>query len=249
MTTVRVQQAPATSAVSSKCYSTRHRKLTKRNFHWQQLSVSVLFSFSVLLLQILVTHQSSTGAFSPPPQSSPMQRPFQKSTRSRILPMSCVNSNEGDPSQPQATKTKMKRSLYSFVEARRVARGHGFSTVEEFLDYDCPGAYQVPKTPNEIWSKEFKGWDDFLGLPISTLQEAKDVLRSSPTFRRQRQRKSTSNDDGDNNADILITTKEEYMQLFHDKLLDEDSPEIRLPYRPDLKFKEDWISWDDYLLD
>jgi len=247
MTTVRVQQAPATSAVSSKCYSTRHRKLTKRNFHWQQLSVSVLFSFSVLLLQILLPHPSSTEAFSPPRPSLSMQRPIQRRTKSKIIPMSCVNSNESHPSQQQKTKTK--RALYSFVEARRVARGHGFSTVEEFLDYDCPGAYQVPKNPNEVWSDEFNGWDDFLGLPISTLHEAKDVLRSSLTFRRQRQRKSTSNDDCDDNADILITIMEQYMHLFHEKLLDEDSPEIRLPYRPDLKFKEDWISWDDYLLD
>ena len=163
------------------------------------------------------------------------------------MPMSCIKSTEDGPSNQQKPNLKTKRPLYSFVEARRIARGHGFSTVEEFLDYDCPGAYQAPKNPNEIWPEEFQGWDDFLGLPISTLQKAKDVLRSSPSFRR-RQRKSTAKDEGDDNGGILITTKEEYMQLFHDKLLDENSAEIRLPYRPDLKFKEDWVSWDDYLL-
>lgn len=146
-------------------------------------------------------------------------------------------SNSSSLSSSAAAARKKKQALYSFVEARRIARGHGFSSVKEFMDYDCPGAYQVPKNPQDIWRDEFNGWDDFLGLPLKSLKEAKDVLRQSPTFQRLREEDGTE-----------IKTKEQYFQLFLDKLLNEDLIEVRLPYRPDLKFKDDWISWDDYLL-
>ena len=62
-------------------------------------------------------------------------------------------------------KTKTgKKKIYTFREARRMARGHGFSSQEEFVEYDCAGAYQLPKNPNEVWPEEWKGWDDWLGL-------------------------------------------------------------------------------------
>jgi len=48
------------------------------------------------------------------------------------------------------------KKIYSFQEARRLARGHGFSSKEEFLLYDCPGAYQLPKNPNDIYQEEEK---------------------------------------------------------------------------------------------
>jgi hypothetical protein len=57
---------------------------------------------------------------------------------------------------PETTKGKSK--LYPFQEARKIARGHGFSSKEEFVEYSCPGAYQLPKNAEEVWSDEWKGW-------------------------------------------------------------------------------------------
>jgi hypothetical protein len=59
------------------------------------------------------------------------------------------------------------RRLYTFDEARKVARGHGFDSKQEFLEYTCPGAYQIPKDADVVWKEDWRGWDDFLGIPLS----------------------------------------------------------------------------------
>jgi hypothetical protein len=118
---------------------------------------------------------------------------------------------------------KRVRVLYSFTEARKIARTYGF-TKEEFLDYECPGAYQLPKNPQEVWKEEWKGWEDFLGTCL-TFEEGRKVARSL--------------DD--------VNTEEEYLNLFREKKLSDDNIASRLPYRPDLKYKDKWISWQDFL--
>ena len=52
-----------------------------------------------------------------------------------------------------ATTSTAGRRLFSFVEARRIARGHGFDSREEFWEYSCPGAYRLPKDANLVWSE------------------------------------------------------------------------------------------------
>ena len=65
------------------------------------------------------------------------------------------NDDDGIPSTPptnvKRTRNKSKR-LYSFHEARRIARGHGFDTYQEFMEYSCPGAYQIPKDAHVVWN-------------------------------------------------------------------------------------------------
>jgi hypothetical protein len=122
------------------------------------------------------------------------------------------------------TKNNNKKALYSFSEARKVARGHGFSTKEEFLEYDCPGAYQLPKNPQEVWSEDWQGWEDFLGICLD-FEEGRKVARGLEN----------------------IETEEAYLDLFKEKKLNDDDIASRLPYRPDLKYKDRWISWDDFL--
>ena len=41
----------------------------------------------------------------------------------------------------------------------------GFSTRDEWDEYQCPGAYRLPKRPDEAWPDEWQGWDDWLGKP------------------------------------------------------------------------------------
>ena len=122
-----------------------------------------------------------------------------------------------------ASKCK-KASLYSFREARRIARGHGFDSKEEFLEYSCPGAYQLPKNPESIWTDEWRGWDDFLATTYCNFEEARLVAR-----------------------ELGVNSEDDYINLFRQKKIDEDSPAIRLPFRPDLHFKKDWKGWNDWL--
>ena len=125
------------------------------------------------------------------------------------------------------SKNFKKRAMYSYSEARKIARGHGFDSMTEFLDYDCAGAYQLPKNPDEVWTEEWTNWDDFLGITFSNFEEARDVART-----RLEQ----------------ISTEEEYHNLFKEKVLDDDDIANRLPYKPDLKYKnQGWVSWEDFL--
>jgi hypothetical protein len=95
-------------------------------------------------------------------------------------------------------KKEATSSIYSFQEARRIARGHGFDSQDEYIDYSCPGAYQLPKNPQEIFQNEWKGWDDFLGITYANFEEARDVART-----------------------LKQTSKEDYLNLFQDKRIDD----------------------------
>ncbi len=132
------------------------------------------------------------------------------------------------------------KKIYSFQEARRIARGHGFESEEEFLEYECPGAYGLPKNVREIYmaTSEWKGWDDFLGIPLR-YDEAKDLLR----FQGNSYQSSSSS------SSPPIKSKEEYDALVEDRKRKgmEDDPLSRLPCKPDLYYKKEWISWDEWL--
>jgi hypothetical protein len=78
-------------------------------------------------------------------------------------------------SESNVAKVKSRR-LYSFEEARRIARGHGFDSKEEFLEYTCPGAYQIPKDADVVWAESWNGWEDFLGITL-TFTEGREVAR------------------------------------------------------------------------
>ena len=122
------------------------------------------------------------------------------------------------------TKSKSRR-LYSYEEARRIARGHGFDSKEEFLDYVCPGAYQIPKDADIVWAESWTGWDDFLGITLS-FSEGREVARGLKG----------------------IETEESYLKLMKSKTIPDGCISSRLPYRPDLKYKDLWQGWDDFLV-
>jgi hypothetical protein len=121
------------------------------------------------------------------------------------------------------SSTHKKAALYPFREARKIARGHGFDSKEEFLEYSCPGAYQVPKNPDEVWQDEWRGWEDWLGVCYG-FTEGREIARG-----------------------LNVESKDTYLKLFQDKKIDDDDPASRLPYRPDLKYKSEWKGWEDWL--
>lgn len=119
---------------------------------------------------------------------------------------------------------KKVRKLYSFSEARNIARQYGFVNRQEFLEYECPGAYQLPKNPEQVWEKEWNNWDDFLGVMLP-FDRAVCVARS-----------------------LNLTTQEEYTNLFSNpKAFDNDNEASRLPYKPDLVYKKQWQGWASFL--
>ena len=61
--------------------------------------------------------------------------------------------NSGTSCGSEKKSSTKSRRLFSFEEARRIARGHGFDSKEEFLEYTCPGAYQIPKDADVVWKE------------------------------------------------------------------------------------------------
>lgn len=45
-----------------------------------------------------------------------------------------------------------------------------------------------------------------------------------------------------------IKTKEHYFSLVKSKAIPDNDAASRLPYRPDLFYKSDWIGWEDFLI-
>jgi hypothetical protein len=113
---------------------------------------------------------------------------------------------------------------YTFQEARRITRKHGFQSPEEFLEYECPGAYGVQKNVLDMYKNDWKGWDDFLGVPPS-YEEGKIYLKGKG-----------------------LCTREEY-ECFLEQHKDDNDDDLssRLPWRPDLYYKSEWKSWEDWL--
>lgn len=125
-------------------------------------------------------------------------------------------------SQEQSISSR-RRELYPFEEARKIARGHGFDSKQEFLDYECAGAYQLPKNADTVWREQWTSWEDFLGIPLD-FEQGRKVART-----------------------LELKSQEDYLKLMKSKTIKDDELASRLPYRPDLKYKQEWISWDDWL--
>ena len=147
--------------------------------------------------------------------------------------MSSCTSKKDTATNPSKPKIKKTKKLYSFKEARNIARSYGFKSQTEFLEYECAGSYQLPKNVDELYNEDdgWKGWNDFLGVPYP-FEEAKLIAKKL---------KETKNID---NKETYLKMKEEESK---NKDCDNDYDDLfcRLPYRPDLYYKE-WINWEDW---
>ena len=132
------------------------------------------------------------------------------------------------PSRDDGPAAVKARKLYTFAEARKKARTYGFTTQDEFIEYECAGTYQLPKNANEVWLEEWTNWDDFLGVPL-TFDVAKEVVRQVLVKERG------------------VDSEDTYIALIKSGDISDDELASRLPLRPDLYYKAAWTSWDDFL--
>mmetsp|Transcript_21135 Transcript_21135/g.31338 ORF Transcript_21135/g.31338 Transcript_21135/m.31338 type:complete len:188 (-) Transcript_21135:11-574(-) len=183
-------------------------------------------SFALGVFITFCIHQfSSSNAFIPAAVGNNLLH-SQTTAQNHILVLTMAEENTTTSNNNNKSKS---RRLYSFEEARRIARriarGHGFDSKEEFLDYMCPGAYQIPKDADVVWAESWQGWEDFLGITL-TFSEGREVARSLEG----------------------IKTEEAYMALMKSKTIPDGDISSRLPFRPDLKYKEQWQGWEDFLV-
>jgi hypothetical protein len=130
-----------------------------------------------------------------------------------------------------------------FAEARSMARAMGMSSREEWDEYDCPGAYRLPKDPDIAWASEWRGWEDWLGvtlpfaearelvrgLGLASEQEYVDLLKAGADLERV-------SDDAWNSGHALKVRQAA-------AAVDTG----RLPARPELKYGPEWQGWKDWL--
>ena len=130
-----------------------------------------------------------------------------------------------------------------FAEARSMARAMGMSSREEWDDYDCPGAYRLPKDPDVAWSAEWQGWEDWLGvtLPFAAAREVVRGLGLESEQQYAELRKA--------GADLERVSAEAW-NSGHALKVRQAAAAVdtgRLPARPDLVYREEWRGWEDWL--
>ena len=116
-----------------------------------------------------------------------------------------------------------KRQVYSWEEARRKARSLGFQSKEEFEEYDCPGAYGLPRSPHEAYAHDWEGWGDFLG-----------TMHGYETARGRARELGCRAGGAEGWREAGYGGTEEWF-------------DARVPVRPDLFYKREWEGWDEWL--
>jgi hypothetical protein len=179
------------------------------------------------------------------------------------------------------SKNVKKKLLYRFHDARHMARNYGFTSRDEYIAYECPGAYQLPKNPDSVYDTEWQGWDDWLGIPLD-FDSARKVAQSfhlsnqqeyllfhttmvstsknSSNSKKQKKNNVTkvmkiigkggttlSNNDDYSDENEAGTDTSTTTSKFDHMTFDDNHPIHRLPYRPDLYYRNEFNSWDDWL--
>jgi uncharacterized short protein YbdD (DUF466 family) len=47
---------------------------------------------------------------------------------------------------------------------------------------------------------------------------------------------------------VGVDSEEKYLNLMKSKTIPDNDAASRLPFRPDLKYKTEWLGWDDFLI-
>ncbi|KAL7568833.1 hypothetical protein ACA910_007246 [Epithemia clementina (nom. ined.)] len=150
------------------------------------------------------------------------------------------------------TPNQQHKCIYTFQEARKMARSYGLASATEFLEYECPGAYRLPRNPDEVWSDEWNGWDDFLGVPWS-FSEARCITRDLNKNKNNQEDSHTlllqSSQDYEKFVSECHGTRSKNNKPGETTLVSQENVDVicRLPIRPDLYYKTEWNGWDDFL--
>jgi len=179
----------------------------KYTFYPQKL-LSVCFIATLLIRQ---SHQFRLS----PKTSCRNGAQYRQNHCSRPISTSFFASGSDQEQEVRKCSSSSSKVRFSFEEARNVARARGHSSIEEFLEYDCPGAYSVPKNPDELFADEWQGWGDFLGL-MFPYEEAVAKMK-----------------------ELMIESEDE----FYEMKAKNDPRMVRFPAQPEKYYKGKWQGW------
>jgi len=127
-----------------------------------------------------------------------------------------------------------------------MAQWMGFDSKEEWDTYEFEGgkgAYQLPQDPDVVYADEFIDWGDWLGLMLP-FQEAREKTRDL-AFQSQAEYEEYVLE-----PQRHTPSKERPFSSLLRAMGGKRSgskPSTRLPWKPDLYYKDDWQGWADWL--
>lgn len=76
----------------------------------------------------------------------------------------CSKSNNNKNNNKNINSSRLDPSIRSPMPVAwlGITTFNSIDTKEEFMEYSCPGAYQLPKNPHVVWAVEWKGWDEMI---------------------------------------------------------------------------------------
>eukprot|EP00613_Pedinella_sp_CCMP2098_P020441 CAMPEP_0171683924 /NCGR_PEP_ID=MMETSP0991-20121206/1384_1 /TAXON_ID=483369 /ORGANISM="non described non described, Strain CCMP2098" /LENGTH=248 /DNA_ID=CAMNT_0012271357 /DNA_START=87 /DNA_END=829 /DNA_ORIENTATION=+ len=132
----------------------------------------------------------------------------------------------------------------TFRQARAMARVLCADDQDEYSDLRGRGAYALPLSPEAVWSSEWSGWDDWLGVKLP-YKEAKGMVRrlgvQSP------EHYALLREQG---AELQQVGSERWNSNHALKLRDvggSDGNWPRLPADPAWAYGGEWAGWDSFL--
>ena len=129
-----------------------------------------------------------------------------------------------------------------FEEARAMARSMGMSSKQEWDEYDCPGAYRLPKDADVVWAAQWQGWDDWLGVRLS-FADARRLVRSLGLRDRSEYEAAMRESARMERADPSAWNGSHALRLRDDATAAAAVDLGRVPIQPDVAYKSDWADF------
>jgi hypothetical protein len=151
------------------------------------------------------------------------------------------------PTHPSGTlNPRSGLSSLSFYEARAMARALDVDSQEDWVERRGRGAYALPLEPQAVWPGEWRGWDDWLGQPLS-FNEAR-ALVCSLRIRSEAEYGACLLDGAEMMRAAPGSWNAAHALRLRPRGSEECRPDLaRLPTRPDLCYADAWAGWDHFL--
>ena len=126
-------------------------------------------------------------------------------------------------------KVGRPRVNYEFHEARELVRRENISSVRQYHKwwaYNTPA--KIPKRPDRAYKSDWQGWNDFLGShnPFPCVKKKVRSFTEARSYVHQ----------------LGLKTKTAWIEYAKTNKKPED-----IPSRPDLMYREEWFTWNDWL--
>lgn len=125
----------------------------------------------------------------------------------------------------QPTLYRSKELYQTIEDAKKAAQNLGIETVEDYHKrYKADS--RLPGNPSRKYDSEWISWNDFLGTGKSNFDREKELYQTIEDAKEAVQK-------------LGVKTQREYHKLYRQ--------DASLPASPEKKYKDEWISWSDFL--